>query len=80
MAAEARAAGNTWLTTYLRTTSELERFNRALRIKWRQAGAFWSEDGQMAALWLVAQVWQWHDKTTSTGWLTPIIAQTLESG
>jgi transposase-like protein len=80
VAAEAQVAGNTWLATYLRTTSGLERFNRGLRRKWRQAGAFWSEDGLMAAMWLVTQEGGRRDTTTRTGWLAPIIAQTLESG
>jgi transposase-like protein len=80
VAAEAQVAGNTWLATYLRTTSGLERFNRGLRRKWRQAGAFWSEDGLLAAMWLVTQEGEWRDKTTRTGWLAPIVAQTLESG
>ena len=77
---EARAAGQAWAETCLRTTSGLERFNRGLRIKWGQAGAFWSEGGLMAAFWLVTQEWQDHDKTTRTAWIAPIVAQTLDSG
>ena len=77
---EAQAAGRTWLEAYLRTTSGLERFNRGLRIKWRQAGAFWSEGGLMAAFWLVTQEWADHDKTTRTGWIAPIVAQMLDPG
>lgn len=80
VATEAQVAGNTWLATYLRTTSGLERFNRGLRRKWRQAGAYWSEDGLLAAMWLVTQQGAWRDKTTRIGWLAPIVAQTLESG
>jgi len=80
VAAEAQAAGNTWLATYLRTTSGLERFNRGLRRKWRQAGAYWSEDGLLAAMWLVTQEGERRDKTTRTGWLAPIVAQMLEPG
>jgi len=77
---EAQATGQTWVEVYLRTTSGLERFNRGLRIKWRQAGAFWSEGGLMAAFWLVTQEWGDHDKTTRTGWIAPVVAQMLESG
>jgi len=77
---EAQAAGQTWVEAYLRTTSGLERFNRGLRAKWRQAGAFWSEGGLMAAFWLVAQEWADRDKTTRTGWIPPILAQMLDSG
>jgi len=80
VAAEAQTAGNTWLTTYLRTTSGLERFNRGLRRKWRQAGAFWSEDGLLAAMWLVTKEGAQRDRTTRIGWLAPIVAQMLDSG
>jgi len=78
--AEARAAGETWVKAYLRATSGLERFNRALRRKWRQAGAYWSEDGLTGAFWLVTQNWADHDPTTRTGWITTVVAQLLESG
>jgi transposase-like protein len=78
--AEAQRAGETWLDVYLRTTSGLERFNRGLRRKWRQAGAYWSEDGLRGAFWLVTQNWADHDKTTRTGWIAPIVAQMLELG
>ena len=80
VAGEAQTAGNTWLATYLRTTSGLERFNRGLRRKWRQAGAFWSEDGLLAAMWFVTQEGAQRDKATRTGWLAPIVAQMLDSG
>jgi transposase-like protein len=78
--AEARDGGQTWLAVYLRTTSALERFNRDLRTKWRQAGAYWSAEGLEGAFWLVTQKRADHDKTTRIGWIAPIIAQMLESG
>lgn len=78
--AEAQAGGERWLDVYLRTTSGLERFNRHLRTKWRQAGAYWSESGLMGAFWLVSQKGAEHNKTTRTGWLAPIVAQMLDSG
>jgi transposase-like protein len=78
--AEARAAGETWVKAYLRTTSGLERYNRGLRTKWRQAGAYWSEDGLTGAFWLVTQNWACHDPTKRTGWIATVVAQMLESG
>ena len=48
-----RERGQTWDPRHLRTTSALERANRALRQKARQAGAFHSERGLVAALALV---------------------------
>ena len=50
---EATARGEAWGRVYLRSTSHLERVQRALRTKWRQAGAFWSAEGQDGAVWLV---------------------------
>jgi transposase-like protein len=49
----ARERGETWAPQYLRTTSALERVNRALRQKTRQVGTFQSATGLMAALALV---------------------------
>jgi transposase-like protein len=43
-----------WAVRYLRTTSALERVNRALRQKARQVGAFHAEHGLLAAIVLVA--------------------------
>lgn len=48
-----RERGEAWQVRYLRTTSALERVNRALRQKARQAGVFHSERGLTAALGLV---------------------------
>lgn len=48
-----REQGQAWDPRHLRTTSALERVNRALRQKARQAGAFHSEPGLVAALALV---------------------------
>jgi transposase-like protein len=51
--AEARAEGEEWAVRYLRTTSALERVNRALRQKFRQVVIFHSEKGLQAAVHLV---------------------------
>jgi len=50
----AREWGQDWDVRYLRTTSALERVNRALRQKARQVGAFQAERGLTAAVVLVA--------------------------
>lgn len=50
----ARERGETWAPHYLRTTSALERVNRALRQKARQVGAFHAEEAIAAAVALVA--------------------------
>jgi transposase-like protein len=49
----AREQGETWAPHYLRTTSALERVNRALRQKARQVGAFHAEQASAAAVALV---------------------------
>jgi len=51
--AEARKSGEQWSVRYLRTTSMLERVNRALRQKFRQVVIFHSERGLKAAIQLV---------------------------
>lgn len=51
--AEAIKAGEHWEVRYLRTTSPLERVNRALRQKFRQVVIFHSEIGLQAAIQLV---------------------------
>jgi transposase-like protein len=48
-----RERGEVWQARYLRTTSALERVNRAIRQKARQVGAFKAEAGLTAALGLV---------------------------
>ena len=48
-----RERGEVWHARYLRTTSLLERFNRALRQKARQVGTLKSQRGLLAALALV---------------------------
>lgn len=48
-----RDRGEQWAPRYLRTTSALERVNRALRQKARQVGSFHAEAGLAAALALV---------------------------
>jgi transposase-like protein len=70
---EARAAGETWLLAYLRTTSALERLNRDLRSKWRQAGAFGSEDGQTGAFGLVIKRRERARNVASPDWLDSVI-------
>ncbi len=74
---EAKAAGQTWPLSSLRTTSALERFNRSLRTKWRQAGTFGSEDGQTGAFWLVSARQMRDKEVGSTDWLDAIIAAHL---
>ena len=49
----ARERDEVWQPRYLRATSHLERVNRGLREKLRQAGAFHSEAGLLAAVALV---------------------------
>jgi transposase-like protein len=49
----ARERGEAWAPQYLRTTSALERVNRALRQKARQVGTFQSATGLTAAIALV---------------------------
>ena len=49
----ARERGDTWQPRFLRATSLLERLNRAIRQKARQAGAFHSDHGLAAAFALV---------------------------
>lgn len=51
--ARGRERGERWQVQYLRTTSPLERLNRALRQKVRQVGLFKAEAGLQAALALV---------------------------
>lgn len=51
--ARARERGETWHPRHLRTTSALERVNRALRHKARQVGVFQAERGLVASLALV---------------------------
>jgi hypothetical protein len=48
-----REWGEEWAVPYLRTTSALERLNRALRQKARQVGTFQAERGLLAAVVLV---------------------------
>ena len=71
---EARETGKTWLLPYLRTTSALERLNRDLRSKWRQVGAFGSEDGQTGAFGLVIKRRERARDVASADWLDSVIA------
>lgn len=74
---EATEAGQTWFLPYLRTTSALERLNRDLRRKWRQAGAFGSKDGQTGAFGLVIKRRQRNRDVDSVDWLDSVIAGIL---
>jgi transposase-like protein len=74
---EARQAGQTWFLQYLRTTSALERLNRDLRSKWRQAGAFGSEDGQTGAFGLVIKRRERAQAVASADWLDSVIGGLL---
>ena len=47
---EVKAQGHHWEARYLRTTSRLERFNRALRRKFRQVAVYHSVEGLSAAI------------------------------
>jgi transposase-like protein len=71
----ARERGETWAPHYLRTTSALERVNRALRQKARQVGAFHAEAALAAAIALVAA----HRRLTPTGRPTEAWTDTLEA-
>ena len=51
--ARGREWGQDWPVAYLRTTSALERLNRAFRQKARQVGTFQAERGLTAAVVLV---------------------------
>ena len=74
---EAAAQGYAWKVEHLRTTSSLDGLNRSLRAKWRQACAFWSPDGWVGALWLVAQQRERHDKTDRFAWLHDVMGLLL---
>jgi len=75
---EAEAQGHAWKVEHLRTTSPLEGMNRSLRAKWRQACAFWSQDGWVGALWVVAKQRERHDKTDRLAWLNDVMSALLQ--
>jgi transposase-like protein len=72
----ARERGEPWAVRYLRTTSALERVNRALRQKARQVGAFHAERGLTAAIVLVAV----HRGLTQPEPPTDLWTEVLEAG
>jgi transposase-like protein len=72
----AREQGEDWAVRYLRTTSALERVNRALRQKARQVGAFHAERGLTAAIVLVAV----HRGLTQPEPPTDLWTEVLEAG
>lgn len=76
---EAWTGGETWFLQYLRTTSALERLNRDLRRKWRQAGAFGSADGQTGAFGLVIKRRERARTIASDDWLDSVIGGFLAS-
>jgi transposase-like protein len=72
----AREQGEHWAVEYLRTTSALERVNRALRQKARQVGTFQSERGLLAAIVLVGV----HRGLTTPTRPTDLWTEALEAG
>ncbi len=72
----ARERGEVWEVRHLRTTSALERLNRAIRRQARRAGSFKSEAGLAAALALAfAQAGRIHTTATDDLW-----TELLEAG
>lgn len=69
---EARAAGHDWPLSRLRTTSVLERGQRSLQCKCRQAGAYRSDAGQTGAFWLVIRQRERQQGSRPTVWLAPV--------
>jgi transposase-like protein len=74
--ARGREWGEEWAVRYLRTTSALERVNRALRQKARQVGTFQAERGLLAAVVLVLV----HLGLTSPEPATELWTEVLEAG
>ena len=74
--ARGREWGEPWAVPYLRTTSALERVNRALRQKARQVGTFQAEQGLTAAIVLVLV----HHGVTTPAPPTELWTEVLEAG
>lgn len=74
--ARGREGGEEWAVPYLRTTSALERVNRALRQKARQVGTFQAERGLTAAVVLVLV----HRGLTTPEAPTDLWTEVLEAG
>jgi transposase-like protein len=74
--ARAREHGETWAVEYVRTTSALERVNRALRQKARQVGPFQSARGLSAAVVLECV----HRGLTTPRRPTDLWTEVLEAG
>lgn len=74
--ARGREWGEEWAVRYLRTTSALERVNRALRQKARQVGTFQAERGLLAAVVLVLV----HHGLTSPEPAADLWTEVLEAG
>jgi transposase-like protein len=72
----ARERGEHWPLHYLRTTSALERVNRALRQKARQVGAFHTEQALAAAVALVVA----HRQLASARPVADLWTESLECG
>lgn len=78
--AHARERGDAWQPRCLRATSILERLNRAIRQKARQAGAFHSERGLTAALALVvAHRRRLPDQSDDAPWTQTLEARLLSA-
>ena len=74
----ARERGDAWQPRFLRATSLLERLNRAIRQKARQAGAFQSDQGLAAAFALVITHRQrLPDQSTDDFWTEVLEARLL---
>jgi transposase-like protein len=74
--ARGRERGERWAPAALRTTSALERINRALRQKARQVGAFHADRGLRAAVVLVLL----HRRLTRPGAPADLWTEVLEGG
>jgi transposase-like protein len=74
--ARAREQGEVWAVESVRTTSVLERVNRALRQKARQVGTFQSERGLTAAVVLVSV----HRRLTTPARPAELWTEVLEAG
>lgn len=77
--ARAKSRGRCWPVRYLRTTSALERENRALRHKRRQVGMYQSARGLQASTYLVKERTEHRREKRKGRWTEPFIEQKLVS-
>jgi transposase-like protein len=75
--ARAKSRGQNWSVSYLRTTSPLERENRALRHKRRQVGMYQSARGLQASTYLVKERTEHRREKRKGRWTEPFIEQKL---